>query len=90
MSNESPEDASEKASIWEKVMDPQMMNNVITLKRTVCLTEVTKLDHLSDLYPAATARDEIVPRAADSVGVAIPVTILPTTTKKILIKATRK
>ena len=42
----SPVDASEKARIWEKVTEPQMMNRVMTVKRRVWRIATRKLSQV--------------------------------------------
>ena len=61
-----------------------MIKSVITLKRSVSLVALQKFFQVNDLYSTATRRQVTVPNAADSVGVAMPRRMLPTTIIKIL------
>jgi hypothetical protein len=44
---DSPAEACENAMICEKVIEPQMMNSVMTVKRKVCRTDTAKLFQVS-------------------------------------------
>jgi len=83
MAETRPSVAPEKLRICENVVAPRMMNMIMPEMAVAPLSDFIRAFRLSTRYTAATAMVASAPRAADSVGVAKPPDMAPTTTAKM-------
>lgn len=78
-----PELAPLKAKICEKAIAPVIIMNIMTVILRVWDTELTIVSKSHPLYIKRRTKQPSAPKAADSVGVAIPKNIRPITKKMI-------